>query len=146
MGRLLKERETTHPINLMAYQDPQLKAEIGRLHKLTVYGRWLFVLFLWLTVGVLSFIGLRSSIDLWLEYFTWAAFRAAFRYNALATAGLGLCLGTTLAVLLWQSRNILFGLPKQERSRLKQRVMKIRQQGTGHPLWKLVCKNDARVG
>ncbi|PZD71977.1 hypothetical protein C1752_04411 [Acaryochloris thomasi RCC1774] len=142
MGRLLKDK--THPTDPMAYQDPQLKAEIGRLHQLTVYGRWLFVFCLWITVGLLSFMGLRSSIDLWLEYFTWAAFRAAFRYNGLATAGLGLCLGTTLAVLLWQSRNILFGLPKQERTRLRQRVMKIRQQGHNHPLWKLVCQSKSR--
>jgi hypothetical protein len=143
VGKLLVEK--TNPYDSMANQDPQLKAEIWRLHRLTVYGRWSFVGCLWLTVGVLSFMGLRSSIAMWLEYFTWAAFRAAFRYNGLATAGLGLCLGTTLAVLLWQSRNILFGLPKQERSRLRERVMKIRQQGTGHPLWKLVCQKNSHI-
>ncbi len=144
MGRLLKGK--TPPSVSMSYQDPQLKTEIWRLHQLTVCGRWLFVLCLWLTVGLFSFIGLRSSINLWLEYFTWAAFRAAFRYNALATAGLGLCLGMTLAVLLWQSRNILFGLPKQERSRLRQRVMQIRQQGSNHPLWRWVCQRTSRYG
>ncbi|MGB7414507.1 MAG: hypothetical protein WA902_09895 [Thermosynechococcaceae cyanobacterium] len=141
MGKLLKEKMHDDP---MAYQDPQFNAEIWRLHRLTVYARWVFVLCLWLTVGVLSFLGLRSSINLWLEYFTWAAFRAAFRYNGLATAGLGLCLGTTLAVLIWQSRNILFGLPEQERSRLRQRVTKIHQQGTSHPLWRWVCQHRSR--
>lgn len=142
MGRLLKDEE--HHADLMSYQDPQFRAEIWRLHQLTVCGRWIFVTCLWLTVGLLSLLGLRSSIYLWLEYFTWAAFRAAFRYNGLATAGLGLCLGTTLAVLIWQSRNILFGLSAQEQARLRQRVLQIRQQGTSHPLWNWVCKRSLR--
>jgi hypothetical protein len=35
-------------------QDIRLGAEIQRLHRLTIYGRWLFVLALWLTIGAFS--------------------------------------------------------------------------------------------
>jgi hypothetical protein len=46
----------------------------------------------------------------------------------------------TLAVLIWQSRNILFGLPENEQRRLEQQVLRIREQGQSHPLWKWICR------
>lgn len=122
-------------------QDPRLHAEIQRLYRLTLYTRWLVVGLLWLTVGCISLWSLRQSIQIWLDYFTWAAVRYALAYNRMAAIGLGLCLGTTFAVLLWQSRVILWGLPSQEQQRLAQRVMAIRVQGQSHPLWQWVCKD-----
>ncbi len=121
--------------------DPRLKLEIKRLHRLTVYSRWFVVIVLWLTVAPLSLWGLRSSIELWIEYFTWAAVRLGLQYHWLSTIGLALCVGMTLAVLVWQSRNILFGLPAQEIQHLTQQVLRIRRQGMSHPLWQWVCRH-----
>ncbi|MEO6860880.1 MAG: hypothetical protein ABI180_04980 [Microcoleus sp.] len=122
--------------------DHNFQIEVQRLHKLTVYGRWLTVIFLWISVGSLSIWGLRDEIALWLENFTWAAVRYGLYFHRWPTLGLGLCLGMTLAVLTWQSRNRLRGLPQQEKQRLEQQVRRIRQQGPSHFLWKWVCKNS----
>lgn len=115
--------------------DPQFQAAVQRLHQMTVIGRWLVAIGLWLTVGVLSLWGLSYPISLMIDYFTWAALRHGLASNVLATIGLGICIGMTLSVLIWQSRNILFGLPVAERQRLEKAVLKIRQQGKSHPLW-----------
>ena len=123
-------------------RDPGFSAEIERLYQVTVCSRWLAVIGLWLTVGSLSLWGMRSSISLWLEYFTWAAFRYGLAYHRWATMGLALCVGSTVAVLAWHSRNRFFGLPAKERDRLAQRVLRIRHQGGTHPLWSWVCRKE----
>ncbi|XZN92906.1 MAG: hypothetical protein ACM65M_08790 [Microcoleus sp.] len=120
--------------------DPNFKIEVQRLHKLTVYGRWLTVIFLWLSVGSWSIWALREEIALWIENFTWAAVRYGLYFHRWPTLGLGLCLGMTLGVLTWQGRNMARGLPMREKQRLEQQVSRIRQQGPSHPLWKWVCR------
>lgn len=124
----------------IANLDPVFKQQVQRLHHLKVYGRWLVVGLLWVTVAPLSLWGLRSEITLWLQYFTWVAVRYGLYYNPLPTLGLAFCIGMTVAVLIWQSRNILLGLPRQEQQRLEQQVCRIRQQGPSHPLWHWVCR------
>ncbi|MBW4489163.1 MAG: hypothetical protein KME12_15345 [Trichocoleus desertorum ATA4-8-CV12] len=118
--------------------NPNLSPELMRLHQVTVWGRWLVVVCLWLTVGLLSLWGLRGEIALWRQYFTWAAVRYGFAYNPIPTFGLALCIGLTVATLVWQSRNILFGLPALEKERLERQAYRIRQQGPSHPLWRWV--------
>jgi len=120
--------------------DPTFKQQVQKLHRLTVYGRWLIVGLLWLSIGSLSLWGLRAEIALWRQYFTWVAVRYGLYYNPLPTFGLALCIGMTISVLVWQSRNILLGLPPKEQRRLEQQVHRIRQQGKSHPLWKWVCQ------
>ena len=122
--------------------DENFQIEVQRLHKLTVYGRWLTVIFLWISIGSLSIWGLRDEIALWLEHFTWAAVRYGLSFHRWPTLGLGLCLGMTLAVLTWQSRDMVRGLPLREKQGLEQQVRRIRQQGPSHPLWKWVCKGS----
>ncbi|MCY7272201.1 MAG: hypothetical protein LH702_00280 [Phormidesmis sp. CAN_BIN44] len=119
-------------------KDPTFQSAVQRLHELTVYGRWLTVLGLWLTIGSLSLWNLRYPISLLQDYFTWAAVRWGIVFQPLPAMGLGLCVSMTIAVLVWQSRNILVGLPKSERQRLEKQVLKIREQGSSHPLWKWV--------
>lgn len=119
-------------------EDTFFHHQVHRLHQLTVYGRWLFVGLLWLTVGLLSLWGLRSEIALWKQHFTWTAVRYALAYHRLPAMGLGLCMGMTTAVLVWQTRNILMGIPHSYKQRLEKQVLKIRQQGDSHPLWKWV--------
>ena len=120
--------------------DQNFQIEVQRLHKLTVYGRWLTVIFLWLSIGSFSIWGLRDEISLWLQHFTWAAVRYGLAFHLWAGFGLTLCVGMTVAVLTWQSRNILWGLPQREKQRLEQQVRRIRQQGPSHPLWNWVCR------
>ena len=117
-------------------RDPKFIADVQRLHQLAVTGRWLVVLGLWLTVGIASLWGLRYPISLMREYFTWAALRNGMIHDYIPAIGLAFCIGLTIAVLVWQSRNILFGLPKDYQQHLEKTVLKIRQQGESHPLWK----------
>ena len=119
--------------------DPSFAQQVQRLHQLTIYARWLFVGFLWLTIAPVSLWGIRAEISLWHQYFTWVAVRYGLLYHPLSTFGLAFCIGMTAAVLVWQSRNILLGLPEQEKQRLEKQVYRIRQQGPTHPLWKWVC-------
>ncbi len=123
-------------------QDPIFTAQVERLHRLTVYGRWALVSLIWLFVGLPSLWALRADISLMLAKFTWASLRytLSLYYSPLPTMGLFFCIGITTSVLVWQSRNILFGMPAQERNRLERQVLRIRQQGKSHPLWKWICQ------
>ena len=119
--------------------DTNFTQQVQKLHQLTVYGRWFFVGCLWLTIAPLSLWNLRGELALLQQYFTWVAVRYGLFYNPLSTLGLAICIGTTVSTLVWQSRNILLGLPQQEQKRLEKQVFKIRQQGHTHPLWKWIC-------
>jgi hypothetical protein len=118
--------------------DPIFKNQIDRLHRMTVYGRWLSISLLWLTVGAYSLWELRYPIELIQEDFTWAAVRYGLYFQPLPAFGLCLCVSMTIGTLVWQLRNIIWGLPPQEHRYLVQKVCQIRQQGSSHPLWKWV--------
>ncbi|MBE9214804.1 hypothetical protein IQ247_19370 [Plectonema cf. radiosum LEGE 06105] len=121
--------------------DSSLARQVQRLHRLTVYGRWLLVVFLWLILAPLCLWDLRKEIEFLREYFTWVAVRYALLFHPFAAIGLSLCIGMTLSVLVWQSRNILVGMPVSEKQRLEKQVYRIRERGPSHPLWKWVCDN-----
>jgi hypothetical protein len=132
------------PLDSVPHQpDPIFEQEVQRLHEYTVAARWVLVLVLWLTVGSFSLWALRSDIRLLYQHFTWASLRYALsmRYNPIPALGLTFTVSMTLAVLVWQSRNILFGMPDSERSRLEQQLLRIRQQGSSHPLWKWIVQS-----
>jgi hypothetical protein len=120
--------------------DPIFKNQIDNLYHLNVYGRWLVILTLWLTVGVYSLWGLRYPISLIQEDFTWAAVKYGLIAEPIPALGLYLCVGMLTATLVWQSRNIIWGIHKKEQQRLIQQVGNIRKQGSSHPLWKFVVK------
>ena len=125
--------------------DPTFEQEVQKLHEITVWGRWLLVGFLWITIAPLCLWNLRSEIALLQQHFTWSTLKYGLAYNKLPTIGLALCYGMTAAVLIWQSRNILWGMPPQEKRRLEKQVNRIRQQGASHPLWKWVCLRSAKI-
>ena len=115
--------------------DPQFLAQLERLHHLFVVGRWVIVIVMWLLIGIVSVWSLRHEFDMVSERFTWAALRYGLAFNIWSTLGLSICIGPTVALLVWQTRNILFGLPKPELARLEKYVIKVREQGESHPLW-----------
>ena len=114
------------------------KRKVAKLHRLTVYGRWLFVLVSWLTLGTYALWNLKEEIALWFDYFTWAAVYYGFHFNLLPTLCLAFCVGTTISVLIWQSRNIIWGLPANEQRQLEKQIEKIMTRGKKHPLWKWI--------
>jgi hypothetical protein len=123
-------------------EEPALQWEIRRLHQLTIYARWVFVLGLWLTVGAFSLWQLRFRIQILMDYFTWAAVKYGLAYHMFAALGLALCLGFTASVLTWHLRNLLLGLPQRELDRLQQQAIRIRQQGKTHPLWRWLQREE----
>ncbi|MGD1918720.1 MAG: hypothetical protein ACFCAD_07415 [Pleurocapsa sp.] len=112
--------------------------KVDKLYRLSVCGRWLVAIFSWLTLGVYAIWNLRAEIALCLDYFTWAAVYYGLHFNFLPTLCLAFCIGTTVSVVLWQSRNLIWGLPETERRKLERHVKKIMAKGTKHPLWKLI--------
>lgn len=122
--------------NQMTNLDPNLEKQVQRLHQLTIYGRWLFVVGCWMTIGSFGIWGLREDISLWREHFTWAAVRYAIVFNHIPAFCVAFCIGITTAVLVWQSQNTFRGLSVEERQRLEKQVRKINAIGSRHPLWK----------
>jgi hypothetical protein len=120
--------------------DPIFKNQIDNLYNLNVYSRWLVIALLWLTIGAYSLWELRYHIGLIYEHFTWAAVKYALIFQPIPAFGLCLCVGTMTGTLVWQSRNLIWGIPKSEQQRLISQVCHIRQQGSSHPLWKFVIK------
>lgn len=73
-------------------------------------------------------------------YFTWPALRYALAFNLVPTIGLALCLALVLSTLIWQSRNILLGVPRRDVKRLERQLQRINNYGPSHPLWGIVHK------
>jgi hypothetical protein len=121
--------------------DSELQQQVEKLHRLTVYGRWLLVLGCWLLIGLASLWAFRNDIALIRQYFTWTALRYALAFNYWPSIGLAFCLAITGAVLVWQSRNIILGISPREKLRLEQQVRKIQAKGPRHPLWRWVVKS-----
>jgi hypothetical protein len=122
--------------------DPIFKNQIDNLYRLTIYARWVFIALLWGTIGVYSLWELRYPIELIIEDFTWAAVKYGLVFQPLPAMGLFICVGMMTGTLVWQSRNLIWGLPLSEQQRLARKVCQIRQQGSSHPLWKWVVGSD----
>ena len=120
--------------------DPVFKNQIDRLYAVNIYGRWIAIGLLWLTIGAYSLWELRYPISLIQEDFTWVAVKYGLIAEPLPTFGLCLCVGMMTGTLIWQSRNIIWGISKDEHRRLIRQVANIRKQGNSHPLWKWVVK------
>ncbi|MGB3292748.1 MAG: hypothetical protein WBB01_07180 [Phormidesmis sp.] len=118
--------------------------ELEALRQAMMRTWWWICLALWLSVGTLSLWWLRSEFQELREYFTWAALRAMIIFNRPASLGLMLCVGLTLALLISESRHILWGLSKGERSRLAAQLDKIHTQGSSHPQWKIVYPTEVQ--
>ncbi len=120
--------------------DAVLQQQAQRLYKVILQLRWLSVGVLWISIAPLSLWGLRHEFALWLDYFTWTALRYSLIYNPLCAVGLIFCVSLTISTAIWQSYNTLFGLSPRHLHRLKRQVLKIRQRGKKHWLWKRICQ------
>ncbi|MEL6930746.1 MAG: hypothetical protein AAFO95_19240 [Cyanobacteria bacterium J06600_6] len=112
--------------------------QVEKLHRLTVYGRWLLVIVSWLTLGSYALWNLKSEIALWLDYFTWAAVYYGFHFNLIPTLCLAFCVAATVSTLIWQSRNVIWGLPADQQRQLENQVKRIQARGRKHPLWRWI--------
>lgn len=112
--------------------------QVARLYQLSIYGRWLVVIFSWLTLGIYALWSLRAEIAICWDYFTWAAVYYGLHFNFIPTLCLAFCIGTTVSVLVWQSRNAIWGLAPAEQRKLARQVTKIQAKGKKHPLWKWI--------
>ena len=128
--------ESTPEIEL----DPIFKNQIDNLYRLNLYTRWTIIALLWGVVGSYSLWELRYPISLIQDDFTWTAVKYGLITNQIPAFGLCLCVGMMTGTLVWQSRNIIWGIPNKEQQRLTKQVCQIRQQGSSHPLWKFVVK------
>ncbi|MDA0269006.1 MAG: hypothetical protein O3A14_19105 [Cyanobacteria bacterium] len=81
---------------------------------------WWLTLGLWLTVGSASLWNLRRTFEQLSVYFTWTAIRYGLAFNRPAAAGLGLCLGMTVVLLVRESRHLIWGLSRRDRAQLSQ--------------------------
>lgn len=92
----------------------------------------------WIALGLPSLWALREELRMMGDYFTWPALRYALAFNLLPTLGLTLCLSLMLSTLIWQSRNIVLGLPLRDIKRLERQLQRINNHGPSHPLWDIV--------
>ena len=122
----------------MSKQDSDFQQKVTKLYQLSIYGRWLVVIASWLTFGIYALWSLRSEIAIAFDYFTWAAVYYGLHFNFIPTLCLAYCIGITTSVLVWQSRNIIWGLPAPEQRRLEKKAERIIAQGDRHPLWKWI--------
>jgi hypothetical protein len=93
-------------------------AELHAIRQTWMRRWWLFTLGLWLTVGLVSIWQLHRTWTQLAKHFTWAALRYGLAFNREAAVGLGLCLGLTVALLLKESRFLLFGLTERDYNQL----------------------------
>ncbi|NJL01401.1 MAG: hypothetical protein HC910_12895 [Spirulinaceae cyanobacterium SM2_1_0] len=119
-----------------------LSPPLRQLHEISVYQRWLWVGCCWLLLAPFALWTLREGIALAFAYFTWSAVYYHLATHFWATISLALCIGSTTAVLVWQSRNILFGLSRQDLRRLERQRDRLQRLGRRHPLWHWVEKGD----
>ena len=119
----------------------EFERQLEQLNRVVMASWWLLCGGLWLTVGLLSLWRLRFEIERLFEFFTWTQIRYGLAYNPLSAAGLGLCVGLTVGLLISHSRHIVFGLSVGERQRLEKLLLRIRQQGPAHPFWRWIDTN-----
>lgn len=120
---------------------PSYPETLERLRAILLRRWWTVSGLLWLTVAPLSLWSLRSEIAQLRQYFTWSAVRIDLAYNRPAALGLGLCVGLTVALLLAESRYILWGMTKAERQQLQRLSDRIDAQGPSHPLWRQIHRD-----
>ena len=120
--------------------DSDLVKPIHKLYQLKLYGRWLFVILVWLLLGSWSLWQFRQDFALIQDHFTWVAIRYGLAFQLLPTFGLFFCIGLTGSTLVWQSSHLIWGISPKEMLRLEVEVKRIQAEGPRHPFWKWIFK------
>ncbi len=94
---------------------------------------WLATLGLCLTILPWSLWELRATWRQLNAYFTWVALHYGFVYGRWPALGLGLCIGLVVALLVGESRHIIWGLSRQERYCLLRTWRRRRQRRRQRP-------------
>lgn len=109
-----------------------LSPEGQKLARIYLRLRWLLVALVWVSVGVPSLLVLRVEIRRLLEFFTWEGLKYSLLYNPQAGLGILVCVGFTVAALLWQSQYELFGFSQRTQTELEKLAARIRQLKPEH--------------
>lgn len=119
--------------------DSNLNKQIEKLHKINIYGRWLFVLICWITLAPFGLWEMRETISLCQQYCTRSTIKYGLQFNPFGAVAITFCIAITTAVLIRQSIYILKGgLSPKEKFYLEKQVRKIQAKGPKHFLWKWV--------
>jgi len=117
----------------------QLSPAARRLWEFEHTRQWIGLGILWLVIGIPCLWWERAALRRLWEYFTWSGLRILlFGYRNWTGAGILMCLGLTLSILISTSIVELFGLMPWEITWLEKRVQRIRQAGSRHPLWRII--------
>ena len=122
----------------MPKPEQNLSRQVANYYQVTVYAQWLLISVFWLTLGIYGIFGLRQEFALWLDHFTWSAFRYGLVYNPIPSLCVLSCVVITVSVLIGQSRHILWGISAKEKFYLEQKTNAILAKGARHPLWKRI--------
>ncbi|NJR69670.1 MAG: hypothetical protein HC771_14160 [Synechococcales cyanobacterium CRU_2_2] len=125
--------------------EPELKEPVQRLYHAQQQQRWRLVLLLWWGGVPLSLWGLRQTLALLWEYFTWSALRYGLIYHPISALGLLVTVLLTLTSAFAELGFRRWGYSGQEVRRLKRQVERIRAKGEKHPLWAKVWGDDSSV-
>ncbi|MEO0768342.1 MAG: hypothetical protein AAFY72_02750 [Cyanobacteria bacterium J06649_4] len=125
---------------------PETVQELEALRQDMMRTWWKICLGIWLTVGIGCLWWIRRDLVEISEYFTWAAVRSIFLYQRPAGTGLAFCIALTFVLLLSESRQILWGISKDERKRLLINLQRIHAQGPSHPQWKVIRPDESLKG
>lgn len=101
---------------------------------------WKICLGIWIFIGLPCLWWIRTDLIEIKEYFTWAAVRSIFLFQRPAGMGIAFCVAVTFALLVSESRQIIWGISRDERARLVANLEKIHAQGPTHPQWKIISK------
>lgn len=124
----------------MPNPERELSKQVAKYYQLTIYAQWFLISLSWLTLGAYGIFGLRHEFKLWLDHFTWSAFRYGLVYNPIPSLCILICLTITISILIGQSRHILWGLSAKEKFYLEQKTKTILTKGNRHFLWKWLQK------
>jgi len=133
--------DSNRPQQPQAQNTSDRENEIEALRQNMMKTWWLLCLGLWIVIGLPCLWWIRQDLVEIAEYFTWAAVRSIFLFQRVAGTGVAFCIAVTFALLVSESRQILWGISKEERHRLAKNLDRIHEQGPTHPQWKIIRKS-----
>jgi len=133
--------DSNHHPQQQTHDTPAREQEIEALRQNMMKTWWLICLGCWIVIGLPCLWWIRADLIEIAEYFTWAAVRSIFLFQRVAGTGVAFCIAVTFALLVSESRQIIWGISPEERTRLVNNLDRIHAQGPTHPQWKIISKS-----